>query len=159
MVSPMGQAQRKVPSPESQTGIVILEIIEVDARPKVAGDEYLHFRIYESGKVEFEDQHQNRLSQWEFEMHKLKLNEDDKEDFINLARKCLSLPNDYDPLQRKEEKISITKIRIRDDDSYRQVLIHNYSPENEKTQLYYPKIAKELMQKVRNIRKNYHQIA
>ena len=158
--SPMSQAQaRKVGTPEAKKGAVVLEIIEKDARPKAVGDEYLFFRLYENGNVEFEDQQQAGPSEWEFEMHKLKLNEEEKAGFTGLARACLSLPNDYDPFQRLEEKISITKIRIRDGDGYRQVVIHNYSPENEQTKLHYPKAARKLIEKATNRRKNYHQVA
>ena len=157
--SPMSQVKaRKVQTPEAQNNAVVLEIVEKDARPKAPGDEYLFFRLYENGDVEFEDQHQSETSEWEFEMHKLKLNEEERYEFTSLAKACLRLPNDYDPLQRIEEKISITKIRIRDEDSYRQVVLHNYSPENEKTKLYYPEGAKKLIEKVMNKRKNYHQV-
>jgi len=155
--SPSTQTQaRKVQLPESKMEVV-LDIIQKDARPKAVGDEYLFFRLYASGEVEFEDRHQKGPSEWEFRIHKIELGEKEKERFLKIARRCLLLPNDYDPLQRLEEKVSIYRIRIRDDDDYRQAVIHNYSPENEKTDLYYPKEAKELIQEVRYIRQQYHQ--
>ena len=154
----VGQA-RKAQTPDALKGVVIFEIIEKDARPKAAGDEHLFFRLYENGNVEFEDQHQNGASEWAFEMHKLKLNEEERYAFTSLARACLRLPNDFDPLQRLEEKVSITKIRIKDENGYMQVVIHNYSPENEKTKLYYPDAARRLIEKATNKRKNYHQVA
>jgi hypothetical protein len=152
------QAQaRKAPVPSSQTSSMVFEIMEKDARPKAPGDEYLYFRLYEDGTAEFEFTPLGSMPQG-FRMHKIHLNEEERDELFGLARGCLASPADFDPMQRLEEKVMISKIRIRDEDGdYNQIVIHHYSPENEKTRLYFPKVARDLMQKVSHLRGKYLQ--
>jgi hypothetical protein len=133
-----------------------LEIIQKDARPQAAGDEYLYFRFYESGKVECEGKATLTSSRSAFQFHRITLESAERQELLTLAEENLILPNDFDPMQRKEDKVVITRIRIRDQDGgYRQTLFHHYSPENENTQLLIPTIARKLWQKVNALRKKY----
>jgi hypothetical protein len=150
---------RKAPAPLTPGIPIFLEIIEKDARPKAPGDEYLYFRGYDDGSAE-----------WEYiplgpspeasRIHKIHLSEDERNELFGLARGCLESPVDFDPMQRLEEKVMISKIRIRDEDGdYTEIAIHYYSPENPKTQLYFPTAAKGLMRKVSYLRGKYLQEA
>lgn len=146
------QAQARKAPPAQSPDNVELEIIEKDARPKTTGNEYLYFRLYTNGAVEFESSLADKSPQG-IKLYKVKLKAEDRDELFDLDKRCLSAPMSYDPMQRLEEKNSITRIRIRDEDGdYRQIMVHSYSPENEKTQLYFPENTKKLLQKVEALR-------
>jgi hypothetical protein len=146
---------RNPPLPDPHVAVV-LEIIQKDARPRAAGDEYLYFRLYESGKVECESKAAVASSGNATQFHSFLLEDEELDQLLVLAEASLILPNDIDPMQRKEDKAAIIRIRIRDTDGgYRQTLLHQYSPENENTRLLIPAMAKKLLQKVNLLRKKY----
>jgi hypothetical protein len=146
---------RKAPLPDPNVAVV-LEIIQKDARPQAAGDEYLYFRLYENGKVECEGKAASASSGSTFQFYRFILEAEELDELLTLAEASLTLPNDFDPMQRKEDKVAITRIRIRDvDGGHRQTLLHQYSPENENTRLLIPSTARKLLQKVNVLRKKY----
>ena len=150
-----GQQARKAPAP-SENAPIVFEIIEKDARPHSSGDEYLYFRLYQSGTAEFEISPLSSASNDGLKLHRLRLNDDEQDELSSLAERCIDMPGDFDPMQRLEEKVVISTITIRDKDGdYHHRVIHRYRPENEKTSKYFPEAAKDLMQKANYLRRKY----
>jgi hypothetical protein len=146
-----------VPPSIASNDVVILEIIEKDARAGMEGDEILFFRLYESGIVEFEDQ--QGPPGIGYQIYKLIIDEEEKSEFIMLSRKCKVLANEYDSLQPAAEKHSITRIRVKEGDDYREVVTNNYRPESDKTRAFYPREIKVILEKAKGIRVRYHRKA
>ena len=150
-----GPQARKAPA-RSQDAPIVFEIIEKDARPHSSGDEYLYFRLYQSGTAEFEISPLGSASNDGLKLHRLRLNDDEQDELSSLAGRCIDMPGDFDPMQRLEEKVAISTITIRDKDGdYHHRVIHRYRPENEKTSKYLPEAAKDLMQKANYLRRKY----
>ncbi|HKF55758.1 MAG TPA: hypothetical protein VKJ45_09950 [Blastocatellia bacterium] len=151
--APSQTQARKAPAPSGNASVVF-EIIEKDARPHVSGDEYLYFRLYQDGTAEFEMSHLGMPLNQGVTLNRIRLNKDEQDELTNLAGLCIDFPGDFDPMQRLEEKVAISTITVRGQDGdYHQTVIHHYSPENEKTKLYFPRAAKDLMKQVDYLRR------
>jgi len=138
----------------------VLEIIEKDARPGSRGDEYLYFRLYRDGKVEFETSVLDASTPHDLRVQRIRIDASELDDLASLGWAGLALPDDFDPMQGLEEKVAIITITIMDEQGeYQHKVIHRYSPENEMTHRILPEAARNLMNQVRSLRLKYFQEA
>lgn len=155
--APSQTQARKAPAP-SRNAPIVFEIIEKDARPHASGDEYLYFRLYQDGTAEFEMSQLGKPLNQGVTLSRIRLNDNEQDELTNLAGLCIDFPGDFDPMQRLEEKVAISTITVREQNGdYHKTVIHHYSPENEKTKLYFPRAAKDLMKQVDYLRRKYIQ--
>src|SRR6185503_3594061 len=83
---PFTLAQSRKASPANERDRVIMEIIEEDRGLVTIPGEFIYFRLYQSGRAEFEDIHHQEHLKYKFEKHELELSPEEKQQFVALTQ-------------------------------------------------------------------------
>jgi hypothetical protein len=146
---------RKVSISSDTANPVVLDIIETDEGMVGIPGEFIFFRLYQNGRVEFEDLHDTPSK---FVKHELQISKKELEEFLTNARQpdFLNSTPRYNLIERYTDMWTLTRIDFKYDGHNKQIELINYMPWREQPPGYYPAALISIMQAAWKIRKENH---
>jgi hypothetical protein len=145
-----------VPIQSTKADSPILEIVDHYVGMWPFAGKYIHFRLFESGRSEYEKITKAKSeSRWEAVRHEVKLSAEDTQELINLAESpgFLNASEKYPELWSGIDATYIITISYNRNAHRKQITLVNYVPDLvTKARNYYPESVTKLMKKVEEIR-------
>jgi hypothetical protein len=135
----------------------MLEIIEDDQGMVTVVGEFIYFRLYESGRAEYEELYKYQYTpfpKWKYVKREMKLDRKEIEELIQLAEQSdfLKVNENYPRLKKFTDMATKMVIRYMRDSHNKQVVLFNYQPELPEAKTFYPASLRNLLQRVKEFK-------